>query len=294
MNITELINSNNTETVLDAMLKENVGRAMCDSGGTPQYDEDGKYIGSSSGYGRNFERNAGVDFKENDAIKLSFKYGIEILIDVFQWLKERLTFNDEMSRLFYNFANLEENVDSHWLELMEAFPQHAVDIYNADVDGDYRATGIYGDGKPMSINTYNGECALSQTLQYVYFEIDGTNYVALQTHNGADVRGGYSTPFIFTVNDETALFNVADATIYCEDGDHVWDTSDAGYSWTYNGSEQEDIDVQELQEYQIVNMADEDLNINDIDKLLDGETLFVDADGIGHCPICGLKLGASA
>lgn len=54
----------------------------------------------------------------------------------------------------------------------------------------------------MTINTYNGEDLLSQTLQYVYFRCDGTDYVALQIHGGADVRGGYTEPVVFETSDD--------------------------------------------------------------------------------------------
>ena len=43
--------------VIASMLVENTGRNMLDSGGTPQYDADGNYIGSNEGYGRAYERN---------------------------------------------------------------------------------------------------------------------------------------------------------------------------------------------------------------------------------------------
>ena len=46
------------------MLTENTGRAMCDSGGYPEYDENGRYVRSTQGYGRHWERNKGKTIEE--------------------------------------------------------------------------------------------------------------------------------------------------------------------------------------------------------------------------------------
>ena len=65
MNLQEIKNLTalgDTGNVIASMLTENTGIALCDSGGSPQYDDDGKYIGSQHGYGRNWERNQGRNF----------------------------------------------------------------------------------------------------------------------------------------------------------------------------------------------------------------------------------------
>jgi hypothetical protein len=53
-----------------------------------------------------------------------------------------------------------------------------------------------------SENTYNRDCILSKTLQYAMFNWQDETFVLLEMHNGADVRGGYSAPKVFSVRDE--------------------------------------------------------------------------------------------
>ena len=43
------------------------------------------------------------------------------------------------------------------------------------------------------INSYNGDCDLSQTIQFVHVgDIYDNDMIALSIHNGCDVRGGYT------------------------------------------------------------------------------------------------------
>ncbi len=97
------------------------------------------------------------------------------------------------------------------------------DEYNAmpceDWDG-----GIYGvsaaqakwlEAKGLKelegFNSYNGEQYLSQVIQGTYLSSDGTDipdYVLLQIHQGADVRGGYT---------DAKLFRVKEGWLYSED-----------------------------------------------------------------------------
>src|SRR5690606_21387600 len=65
--------------------------------------------------------------------------------------------------------------------------------------------GIFKVGE--SWNTYNGEEFLSQTLQGTNLHLRGNesnfefpDYVLLQVHNGADVRGGYTDAKLFKLN----------------------------------------------------------------------------------------------
>ena len=54
--------------------------------------------------------------------------------------------------------------------------------------------------EPRVINTYNGECSLTQTLQFVALgDTYDSDIIALSIHNGADVRGGYTDYKIFKI-----------------------------------------------------------------------------------------------
>lgn len=48
-----------------------------------------------------------------------------------------------------------------------------------------------------TVNTYNHDCDLSQTLQYSQVEINDETYFLMQIHNGADARGGYTDAKLF-------------------------------------------------------------------------------------------------
>lgn len=154
------------------------------------------------------------------------------------------------------------------------------------------------------MNTYNGEDLLSQTLQYTYFECDGTPYVLLQVHGGCDVRGGYTAPraFRLTDSDGSGILDNARATIYCEPRSddvrgqlglngkpvpppepHYW-TTDDGCHWYADGCCGLGAGTQ-LERYDRV----------DIEGRMAWEAgvLCADADGNGYCPICGGRLRAS-
>jgi len=196
-----------TEKVLVSMLVENTGCDILDSGGA---------------YGRSWQRNQGRAFWEEPETSLSFavreydgetKLEIDVTHNVYHWLRSRLTYDAKMDRRFQNFARRAENKDDYDMQVMDKFM-----TYLEEKSG-IKPTGFYGEGEPMSDNTYNGEDLLSQTLQYLFFGYDGTYYVLLQIHGGADVRGGYTRPRCFEVSgdsDETCFFDNAKATIFVD------------------------------------------------------------------------------
>jgi len=156
-----------TDEILAGMLTENTGAHMLDSGGA---------------YGRNWERNKGRDvrsFINAPAVQVS-EWGISL--DLFHYLRERIEFMPEIQTEFDKFANLEENEKTSWYELMaEWCEKYPAQDYNG-------------------FNSYNDDCLLSQTIQGYFFEwSDGEVYLMLQIHGGADVRGGYTAPKIFSV-----------------------------------------------------------------------------------------------
>jgi hypothetical protein len=285
-----------TGSILRRMLVENTGMALCDSGGRPKFDESGKYAGSEYGYGRNHERNRGRDFDREPEVSLSIdKHGIDFTYNVYHWLKSRLSFDAAMDRRFRRFANRPDHAREPGLVVAEAFPDWLRERGE-------RVTGLYGDGQKMVVNTYNGDDLLGQTIQYVYFEIDGTAYVALQIHGGADVRAGYTFPRIFRIDDDGAnMFSNADASIYC-DGDthdapgqltlsgepiyhepHNWRTDDS-YHWYYDGCSA----GVRLEDYPRVLLPDGMTARQALES--QPETLFYDSDGHGYCPKCGARL----
>ena len=152
-------------------------------------------------------------------------------------------------------------------------------------------SGIYGEGDPLCVNTYNGEDLLSQTIQYFYWTDDNGPHVLLQIHGGCDVRGGYTVPVAFDCDEN--IFENAKATIYCEDCNQYWDTDD-GSHWYPDGCCGNG--YQELQTYPATDDQPEypDQPHPDQKLLFDMQpskpnagVLWIDDNDKGHCPHCG-------
>jgi len=260
------------------MLKENTGSHMLDSGGA---------------YGRNWERNQYINFLKSPRASLHFDIcddtaTIESSVNVFWWLTENFSYSPEMQRLFNNMV---KRLDSNffWEECIEAFP-HYLKSKNKEV------RGIYGDGEPIFVNTYNHESLLSQTLQYLYLEVDQTPYIVLQIHNGCDVRGGYTAPKIFTPETyDEVMFDDCRATICCKNN-HSWETDDGGYRYYFEGSTEKlrldqykaiELDVPPTPDYihpDLFNTADT------FTGNYEHRGTLVICQGKGYCPICGTEL----
>ena len=290
-----------TNQVISGMLQENTGSHFLDSGGA---------------YGRNHERNQGRDFASESESFVEFDArgdALEIMVthNLYHWLSERLEFDEKMQKTFDAYAELPGNEDEGWLCIMEDFAKKL------------GGKGIYGDGEPMTINTYNGEDLLSQTIQYTYFEIkedvygppslqdeedeeDGEllvesgDYVLLQVHGGCDVRGGYTAPKVFRVKDEGAMFDNARASIQCSaNPDHYWYTDD-GYHYYDNGTCGGD-DWKQLESYPALEVEEEPEPVETHPDLFEeGETpCAYEHSGTAlvyekraFCPLCGGELKA--
>lgn len=300
-----------TNQVIIKMLKENTGTHFLDSGGA---------------YGRHWEQNQAREFESEPRSVVEFNArcdGTEILVthNLYHWLKDRLEFDGELQKKFDTYCNRPENEDKHWLQLMEEFPR----LFNAG--------GIYGEGDPVTVNTYNGEDLLSQTIQYVFFSvkedvyfaedgdepvfldepsdffpgawhIESGDYILLQVHGGCDVRGGYTAPKCFKVDDnygELAIFDNARAHIQCSQcSEHYWHTDD-GCHWYEGGCC--GMDYKQLETYEPLEMDEPPVPAPLNPDLFESEQtpgpyehsgFLIIADKKGFCPICGGELEASA
>jgi len=193
-----------TDRILHKMLTENTGAHILDSGDI---------------YGRNWERWRLVnDLRVTPKVSLEV-WDDEVLIyyNIFHFLRDHLKYHKELDRDFHKFANSEEWRDKPWYECIEEWQPK-----------DYERAG--------SCNTYNFENILSQVIQFTEFHYKGDPYlgtiIVLQTHNGCDVRGGYSTPHVFQVYDRD-YFYMAMTDIYasCRKCGAHWQSDDSGYHW---------------------------------------------------------------
>jgi hypothetical protein len=193
-----------TETTLQGMFTENTGIAMMDSGGEN---------------GRAWQRNQGVSLADLPDVTVD-GWGFHPTVSTFHWLNDLLSFDSEKQAELDKFET--ENDDLHYLALGEAFVE----------ERHPEATGLYGEGAPFTVNTYNHECALGQTLQFYYFEINEDAFIALSVHGGADVRGGYTAPKIFKVEDEgCSMLDFSRCGAYCPHCEERWYSDNAGHNF---------------------------------------------------------------
>ena len=105
--------------------------------------------------------------------------------------------------------------------------------------------GPYGESQEPSVfNTYNEESALSQVLQGAVYYREGCEYLIVQVHGGADVRGGYSRPIVLESNGhwELGVYDHGRCSVYCPKCEA---------RWSYYGSQWDDCEGAEpLDSYQ--------------------------------------------
>ena len=273
-----------TERAIISQLTEDTGIAMCDSGGA---------------YGRHWERNQGWKFIDEPVTSLSFHEGfIDATHNVFHWLNERVEYDAVMTRKLKNFGRRVMYADAYWPEVMEAFA--------GEYGGDEESIG--------SVNTYNGEDLLSQTLRYYHwYNRDTCNeYAAIQIHGGCDVRGGYTAPKVYRVSD--SLFDNAHASIYCSlccarwesEGGYYWSPDDCRLNLSFLDKQQHGTlpllkDVGERELPPLLNLSEEGyggtkqdaykyvmLDTDEFPIALDRVrgNFYVNSDGKGLCPYC--------
>ena len=283
-----------TEEVIAEMMRENCGTHMLDSGGA---------------YGRHWQRNRLTQFEKSPEASATFRMrstgemDTSFSVSTYHFLTRALDYDEEGNEVLEKLKRASricknDKFGELWgLQLMDAFPAFMAKYKNRETwlearreDGrqgreNYVPTGIYGDGEPMIVNTYNDNCAVDQTLQFLYFEMEGGDYVVLQIHGGADVRGGYSEPRVFTTSSELSIFDFAKGTIYCDENwregkksrymypstcGASWSTDDGGYHFYPNDGNTE-------------------LDVYDAKTGNRGKkgTIVVNSKNEAYCPRCG-------
>jgi hypothetical protein len=162
-----------TERTLAIMLWENTGCHPLDSGF----------------YGRHWERNRQIkDFRDTPVVIVDRDC---VLINIWHYLRTFLMRDDVSKGLeerFYKFAERPENRDKPWIELMIEFAKRL------------RREGFR---YVCADNSANWDNYLSQDIQFVMVEHEEFGkYLFLQIHNGADLRGGYTIPRVFKLQEE--------------------------------------------------------------------------------------------
>jgi len=179
-----------TECVLKEMFCENTGTHPLDSGGA---------------FGRGWQRsNALKDLDWMQAKRLIHEVEdgyLKIQKNAYLFLCDHLSYDIEMDKRFHEFCELPENQKEGYYYLMK-------DFITWKNDFEY----LWG------ANTYNGDSILNRVLQFEVFECNNFDYIIIQIHNGADVRGGYSTPHVFVFNEEEFVCDLDNVHANCPDG----------------------------------------------------------------------------
>jgi len=194
-----LIKHSHTEEIVASMMVENTGSSILDSGGA---------------YGRHWQENQGLDVEfwtNSPRVVVDGRWG-DVTLSTFHHLVETLDYAPKLDAMYQAFSKDSEE-------------SHLVDI--AEFIETIGATECFRD------NSYNHESNLSQVIQYTVFSTPNNLYVALQVHGGADVRGGYTRPRIFTMSDgEDYGLTLESISIHCNaNREHYLDTNGGG-EWT--------------------------------------------------------------
>ena len=226
---------------IQEMLKENTGTHMLDSG----MDNN-----------RHWQQNQDVDFSKVPRYTIEMYTRDELVYtrSVYWFLTDCLKISEDSESFQKMFKSKYRKSEDCDLADMESFGDYLKDNLGA--------TGLYGDGEPFTVNTYNGECTLSQTLQFLYFEIGKKHLVILQIHGGCDVRGGYTRPYIFEVVDES-FFMFSDGYIFFIGDDELH--TDDGYHWYAMGCDAVTI-----------KKVDGEPTVNPVRIMVDGEIKTID------------------
>lgn len=195
MNI-DTLSRETTAAIIAGMLTENTGRHMLDSGGSS---------------GRAWQRNAGMtvaDFEARPAVYFDADYNA-LELDLFHFLTERLIYVPTLTADWAAFDAARP--DSTWGDTLDEW----LDGLGVPEEGG----DFYSDGR-WGFNSYNFDGdLLNGTIQGVKFGYDGNEYLALQVHGGADVRGGYTAYKIFTGDVESLILDSTSATLHCGECD---------------------------------------------------------------------------
>ena len=270
-----------TGKVIEEMLKENTGRGLCDSGGTPVYDKDGKYVRSEGGYGRSYERNAGKNLAEEPRVTAKWvrtleyrgysgnvipaQVEVDVRINLYHYLCENLEFHPHWDSLLREFVGKTESGDYEefcaWLVAEGHCAQARVEF---------------------SEYTYNGDNNFSQDFSYASLLVrEGSKFpekfLVVRTHNGCDARGGFSAPRAFSgdVGFNPTIEFVCEGVDYSKQGifpemaegsrkghPHVW-VQDEPYGKIYLATD-----------YSVVM----------------GNDVVITESGDALCPLCGTRL----
>lgn len=284
-----------TERKIAEMLLENTGVAMMDSGGIygrawqvtrAKYGLDGGLPNSPFHGGPGHAPVEPVE-DEIERVALAMRNEPPQSIDeygsfsrnAFHFLVDALDYDPVLDRKWQVFQRV-----ANWgKDRYDKEPGYALIPEFLDrLDGrGANISGIYGEGEPVSDNSYNYEHAVDRVFQFTLFTVTAhgsdpydrelflpeDSYVMLQIHGGADVRGGYTDPVLFRESSmaEYAILDYGRGWLRCEN-EHNWDSDNGGYTFNLDGMYGQGEKVMAFDDYQrekgaLIAEWDEDRNV---------------------------------
>ena len=189
------------------------------------------YLDSGDSYGRHRELNRLTSVKSSKPItELTIvrhnAKAVELtcVISLFHLLNTNLDYDKYMDDKFQKFV-AGDTEDRDYLELMPDFPLQRQQGTNTEALNEYEE--LYSKESAVINTSDNNHSLLSQEAQYVMFNDDDCNYMILQIHNGADVRGGYTRPVVFIFGDVYSqdIFNQTLTLFYENEHTCTYDTA---------------------------------------------------------------------
>lgn len=181
-----------TQTVIRKMMLEQCHKSLCDSGGA---------------YGYQYEHRKKNGLKLHptcayEAVEIKDGAQVSASIDMYTLLCDRLEFDPIYESYLKAFFKAKEKCKPYlYPDLFEEFAKSL----NCTVN--------------FSENTYNYDNAIGGVFYATSFRnSDLKEWVVLATHNGCDVRVGYSTPHVFFVPEDSYGLFFPDVWARCECG----------------------------------------------------------------------------
>lgn len=181
----------NINTIIYEMLTESTGTHMLDSGG----DNNRHWQRNQQKSLEDFENEPRMILLDEDT---DYPYYVK---STFHHLIDSCTYLPEENEKLLDWVNEDKY---HYSKNPEG---RSLDcLYDIEKYMELRFFNDFDHSRGTEVtNTYNFDCSLDQTLQYITigdtYECD---WIALSIHNGADVRGGYTDYKIFKI--ESDLF----------------------------------------------------------------------------------------
>ena len=171
---------NQTKQIIYEMLTEPTGTHMLDSGG----DDDRHWQRNQKMSLEDFENEKEYEFFDTDT---DYPYCEKSL---FHHLVESCEFAERENMTFENWID-EDKFNFIDNPLGRGHDLESIEEYMTERFGQ----------EAECINSYNGDCDLSQTIQFVCVgEFPVNDMIALSIHNGCDVRGGYTDYKFFRID----------------------------------------------------------------------------------------------